>query len=420
MGFPPAGYNPAGKAVHSYTITKESIPVDFYAVCTPGLEPYAAWELKSLGLEAEPLFPPPPAKDPGNGAGEESGGITFQGTLRDLYRANLHLRTVGRVLVRFGSFKAASFGELRHQAARLPWERFLTPGRPVALRVACHKSRLYHQAAVAERVVGALGDRLGQPPPVRKAAEEDDGPGPQLIFVRLVENQCRVSLDSSGPLLHRRGYRLATAKAPLRETLACGMLLASGWEPVSPLLDPFCGSGTIAIEGALLALRMAPGRHRAFAFMDWPDFNQETWQGLLAEADRNVCPRVPIIQASDRDRGAVQAARENAARAGVADRIDFSCRAVSAVEPPPGPGWVVTNPPFGLRVSPGRDLRNLYAVLGTMLRTKCSGWQVALLGPDRRLVGQTGLEFSERAAFKTGGLAVKLWKSRVAGSADPP
>ncbi|MBI5583748.1 MAG: class I SAM-dependent RNA methyltransferase [Deltaproteobacteria bacterium] len=391
--------------------------MDFYVVCTPGLEPYTAWELKSLGLKVDLLSLPVRSPDVRDGAGEESGGIAFQGTLKDLYRANLHLRTAGRVLVRFGSFKAASFAELRHQAARLPWEQFLTAGRPVALRVACHKSRLYHQAAVAERVIGALGDRLGQPPPVRKAAEEDDGTGPQLIFVRLVENHCRISLDSSGPLLHRRGYRLATAKAPLRETLACGMLLASGWEPVSPLLDPFCGSGTIAIEGALLALNKAPGRNRTFSFMDWPAFSKETWQALLAEAGRGRRAREPLIQASDRDRGAVRAARENAERAGVADRIVFSCRAVSDVEPPPGPGWVVTNPPFGLRVSPRNDLRNLYAVLGKILQTKCPGWQVALLGPDRRLVGQTGLRFAEKAAFRTGGLAVKLWQTRVEGSA---
>jgi putative N6-adenine-specific DNA methylase len=237
-----------------------------------------------------------------------------------------------------------------------------------------------------------------------------------LIFVRLLENHCLISLDSSGPLLHRRGYRQATAKAPLRETLAAGMLLAAGWDGRAPLLDPFCGSGTIPIEGALLASGMAPGRHRYFSFMDWSAFNPKLWKQLVAEADRAVRSRGPVIQASDRDRGAVQAARENAERAGVIDRIDFSCRALSALEPPTGPGWVVANPPFGLRVSAGRDLRNLYATLGKILKTKCTGWQAALLSPDQRLAGQTGLRLVEKASFKTGGLAVKLWYGRVAES----
>jgi putative N6-adenine-specific DNA methylase len=402
-------------------LTLNSGPLlDLYAVCHPGLESYTSLELHSLGLKAAP--PSSQTTDPESPetAEEEAGGVTFQGTLTGLYRANLRLRTASRVLVRLGSFRAASFPELRHQAARLPWERYLTPGSPVALRVACHKSRLYHQAAVAERVIGALGDRLGQAPPLRKAVGEDEGPGPQLIIVRLMENHCQISLDSSGPLLHRRGYRQATAKAPLRETLASGMLLASGWEGTAPLLDPFCGSGTIAIEGALLAYGIAPGRNRAFAFMDWPDFNRRRWNALLTEADRGRRRRGPMIQASDRDQGAIRFARENAERAGVADRIDFSCRPVSAVEPPPGPGWVVTNPPFGLRVSPRRDLRNLYAVLGKTLMTKCPGWQAALLAFDPRLVGQTGLRFTERAAFKTGGMPVKLWQTRLAEAGLSP
>jgi putative N6-adenine-specific DNA methylase len=394
--------------------------LNLYAVCSPGLEPYTAIELQAQGLKGEPWPPRTMDAEAPEPASDESGGVTFQGTPSDLYRANLHLRTASRILVRLGSFKASSFPELRHEAARLPWERFLTAGSPVALRVTCHKSRLYHQAAVAERVIGALGDRLGQTPPVGKLGEEDEGPGPQLIIVRLLENHCQISLDSSGSLLHRRGYRLATGKAPLRETLAAGMLLASGWKGESPLLDPFCGSGTIAIEGALLAYGIPPGRNRPFAFMDWPGFNRQIWKKLLAEADRSVHPRGPRIQASDRDQGVVRAARENAFRAGVAERIDFSCRPISAVEPPPGPGWVVTNPPFGVRVSPRNDLRNLYAVLGKFLQTKCPGWQAALLASDRRLVGQTGLRFADRASFKTGGMPVRLWQTRLAEAGLSP
>ena len=137
---------------------------------------------------------------------------------------------------------------------------------------------------MAERATGAIGDRLGKPSPLHKYQEDSSADLAQLIVVRLVNNLCTVSIDSSGALLHRRGYRLATAKAPLRETLAAAIVMASGWDSISPLLDPFCGSGTIPIEAALLARRIPPGGRREFAFMDWPNFDPEIWGKLLAEA----------------------------------------------------------------------------------------------------------------------------------------
>ena len=161
--------------------------------------------------------------------------MLFQGELDDLYRANLHLRSANRVLVRAGEFYAAAFSELRKKAGRLAWERYLAPGQPVRLSVTCRKSRLYHSDAVAERVAGAIGDRLGKPRRCSRPTKKMRRTRPQLVVVRLVRDLCTISVDSSGELLHRRGYRLATAKAPLRETLAAGMLLASGWD-----LTPRC------------------------------------------------------------------------------------------------------------------------------------------------------------------------------------
>ena len=166
----------------------------YFAVCTPGLEPYTAGELEGLGLPVDQGFPRPGAV--GNLGGLDGGGwgIPFRGPLPDLYRANLLLRTASRVLVRFGDFQAASFPELRRKAGNLPWEKFIRPGAPVTLRVACHKSRLYHQGAVAERVAGAIEDRLGQIPPVLPGNEEGES-GPQMILVRLVNNEVTISLD---------------------------------------------------------------------------------------------------------------------------------------------------------------------------------------------------------------------------------
>lgn len=375
----------------------------YFAVAAPGLEAVTAAELRGLGLlhDAEPIIEP--------------GGAAFEGQRAALYRANLMLRTASRVLVRLGEFYAAAFPELRKKASRLPWERYLSPGQPVALRVTCHKSKLYHSGAVAERVMGAIGDHLDRAAEMVKAYESDEGPEPgaQLVVVRLVNDLCTISIDSSGDLLHRRGYRLAAAKAPLRETLAAAMLIASGWDGASALLDPFCGSGTIPIEAALMARGVAPGSARRFAFMDWPGFDMGRWQGLLASVKPREDAPMPVIQASDRDAGAVKMAQANAERAGVAEYIEFNQRAVSAVEPPAGPGWVVTNPPYGLRVSANQDLRNLYAQLGNVLRARCPGWQAAILSSDLKLLGQTRLKLDTSFSFINGGVNVRLGRGVV-------
>ncbi len=381
----------------------------FFAVVEPGLETFAAGELKSLGLLSSPVR-----------NAQTTGGVAFQGDMRALYRANLHLHCASRVLVSLGKFYAAAFSELHKKAARLSWESYLHPGQPVAVRVTCHKSRLYHSGAVAERVVKAIGDRLGRVLQVVKPGDEEADMPAQLVVVRLVRDRCTIRVDSSGALLHRRGYRLATAKAPLRETLAAGMLLASGWDRRAPLLDPFCGSGTIPIEAARMAAGISPGSGRRFAFMDWPHFQADLWEGLFAEAkSAEDLSRIPPILASDRDAGAVASAQDNAGRAGVGDLIQFSQRAVSAIDPPArGMGWVVTNPPYGVRVSKRKDLRNLYAQIGHVLLEKCPGWQAAILCSDIALLGHSGLGLDISLALVNGGVRVRLGRGRIGGEAE--
>jgi putative N6-adenine-specific DNA methylase len=373
-----------------------------FAVVAPGLEPFTARELVRLGHPEGGV-----AVDPAGG------GVAFSGDRAALYRANLRLRTASRVLLRVGSFRAAAFSELRKKAARLPWEELIARGRPVAVRAACRKSKLYHSDAVAERVTGAIADRLGAAVErARPSDDEADAPA-QLVLARIVDDVCTLSVDASGALLHRRGYRLATAKAPLRETLAAGLLAASGWDGASPLVDPFCGSGTILVEGALAALGRAPGGNRRFAFMDWPSFDAPLFARLRAEADAPGAAPLPPIAGSDRDAGAVRMAAENAARAGVADGIRFERRAVSSLEPPPGKGAVVTNPPYGRRVGEGRELRDLYARFGDVLRERCAGWKIALLCPDARLIAATRLGLDTSLSFSNGGLRVKVARGIV-------
>jgi putative N6-adenine-specific DNA methylase len=379
-----------------------------FAVTAPGLEPFTSAELTALGL-----YPQPTAAITGPGeAKEESGGLEFEASTTDLYRTNLMLRTANRIIYRLGEFTAVSFPELRKKAERLPWEAVLRPGQPVALRVTCHKSKMYHSGGVAERVAGAIADHLGKVSPVMKF-DENVAPLPQLIIVRFSHDTCTISADSSGELLHRRGYRLETAKAPLRETLAAGLLMASGWDGSSPLLDPFCGSGTIAIEAALMAGRIAPGKNRRFAFMDWPDFDEKKWKHVLARAGSlEVHSHTPIL-ASDRDAGAIQIAQNNAERAGVLDRIQFDCKAVSAIEPQAKPGWMVTNPPYGVRVSPDKDLRDLYARLGDVLRKQCPEWNTGILCNSDILMGQTHLNRVGKIHLINGGIPVNLYCGKV-------
>jgi putative N6-adenine-specific DNA methylase len=253
----------------------------------------------------------------------------------------------------------------------------------------------------------AAGSRAGGS---GEAAGEDDVDDDenQLVVVRVLHDRCTISIDSSGALLHRRGYRLATAKAPLRETLAAALLLAGEWDPLTPLVDPMCGSGTIAIEGALLARRIAPGLRRSFSFAGWPEFDVALWDRLLDEARSLVLPRAPaVIQGSDRDAGAIEAARANAERAGVSADVEFTRRALSAIEPPAGPGWLVTNPPYGARVGESDRLRNLYSQLGHVLRAKCPGWTVALLSADSRLDSRLGVDLRTALKTRNGGIAVR-------------
>ncbi len=371
---------------------------DLFAACAPGFEAVCANELLSLGI-ANPRAVP--------------GGVEFRGFRTHIYKVNLGSRTTERVLLRLDEFRALTFKELQQKAKRVEWEKYLRPGQPVSIRATCRKSRLIHSDAVAERMTGAISERLGRAPKLAPANKDAQAAQSPLIVVRIVDDVCTLSLDTSGALLHFRGYRQATAKAPLRETLAASMLLASGWTGDQPLLDPFCGSGTIPIEAALIARHIAPGRQRRFAFTEWPNFNRAAWEDLLAQADQSALAKAPAsIHGSDRDAGAIEACRANAGRAGVLNDIEFERRAVSAIEPI-GPGWMVTNLPYGHRIGEDKDLRNLYAQFGKVLRTKCAGWHVALLAGSAQLQSQLNLDFGEAIRINNGGISVSFAQADV-------
>jgi putative N6-adenine-specific DNA methylase len=376
-----------------------------FAACAPGLEALLLAEVAAL---------------PGAAAARSvAGGVEVEGDLGLLYRMGLELGLALKLLVRLGRFEARHFGALVDGAAAAPWERWLAPGAAVAIRASCARSRLYHSGAVAERVQTAIEQRLGGSVRVPdKAAspgdgvgDGDDGAAAMQVQVRLAEDVCTLSIDAGGAPLHRRGYRQATGKAPLREDLARALLLLSGWDRATPLVDPFCGSGTILIEADLLARRLPPGAGRAFAFERAPGFDAARWQAARTAALAAAAPpeRAPRLLGSDRDPGAIAAAQGNAARAGAGhiELVQAPLGGAPAFAAPPGPaGALVTNPPWGQRTGRDRTLLALYQSLGTRARGLPADWRVALAVADPRLGAATGLGVESRLMTDAGGVKV--------------
>ena len=384
--------------------------MEIFAATAPGLESIAAGELKALGIRGS----------------QQPGGVSFNGDNRSLYLANLHLRTPSRVIVRLGQFHASTFYELERRLKKIQWTNFLLTESTIDVRVTCRKSRLYHSDAVAERVVSAISDAgvHVQSQAHDDVLADDEGEGaigeaPQLFVVRIVNDQCEISADSSGELLHRRGYRQEVAKAPLRETLAAAMILASGWRPGTPLVDPMCGSGTIPIEAAMIARQIPPGLRRKFGFMQWPSFDAALWKELISKAENEIVPTASgrAILGADRDAGATAAAARNAERAGVSSDVQLATQPVSAtldsLSDLDEEGWVLTNPPYGIRVGE-RDLRNLYARLGSIVEKK-RGWRLGVLAAEPALARQARVTLRSRFETRNGGIPVQFLASEKAG-----
>jgi len=378
-----------------------------YGICAPGLEHLTAAEL-TVGASVGAIEP---------------GGVAFTAPPGILYAANLQLRTASRIIVRVAQFHASSFAELEKEARHVAWARWVPSGGAVHFRVTSHTSRLYHQDAVAERLERAVVAAVPGARPVRAPSEtdalDDDVsalPGVQRFLVRLVDDELTLSVDSSGGLLHRRGYRLASAKAPIRETLAAAMLLEMAWDGSVPLVDPLCGSGTIPIEAALLARRIPPGWRRRFAFENWPEFKPTAWEYVRGEAEKEIRDRAaaPIV-AADRDAGAVEACTANAERAGVAGDLSILRAALTKTLSEPDvtalpSGLVLTNPPYGVRVGESGRLRDLYASLGNALRGPLAAWSLGFVTSDPGLAAATGLPVEPRLDTATGGLRIRLYR----------
>ena len=356
--------------------------IDAFVVVVPGLEQLLLEEVQRLGVR--------PAR-------AVRGGVECTITWPQLWAINLRSRLATRVVVRVARFHADGFFSLQKGLQAVDWSAWLAADAGVAVAATTDKvSKLYHSVAVEERVVEALGRPLGA----------------QAVQVRVQRDLVTVSLDASGAPLHHRGWRGPAGKAPMRESLAAALVLASGWDAKSPLVDPFCGSGTVAIEAAMIARRMAPGRNRSFAFEQWPSFDADGWQRLLRGADGDVVEKCPPIIASDRDAGAIAAVVENAPRAGVGANVEAVQRTVSDLVLPARAGWLVSNPPYGHRVGGqgggDKDLRNLYDRFGAVLRERATGWHVALLASHDTPVNRLKLPLQPALETANGGIDVTV------------
>jgi putative N6-adenine-specific DNA methylase len=366
-----------------------------FAIAAPGLEPLLEQELTGLSIKCQAV----------------PGGVEWTGSESSIAIANLWSRLATRVVVRIGEFRARTFFELERHAKKVEWDKYIGPNAAVQFRVTARKSKLYHTGAIAERLEQAIGRKLKRDIVVAGTEDDDEGDAQgQLFIVRVERDEMVISADTSGSLLHRRGYRQAVAKAPLRETMAAAMVRGAGWNARSPVVDPMCGSGTIAIEAAMIARKIPPGLDRKFAFLDWPGADVARWNALVEHARGQTLAKSPVaIGASDRDAGAIEAAKSNAQRAGVADDIQFAVRSISdAVPVGKGAGLLITNPPYGERVGDNRTIRNLYAQLGNVARAKFDGWTLAMLSPGKALEGEMKIPLEEKFKTSNGGIPVRL------------
>ncbi|WP_424980638.1 THUMP domain-containing class I SAM-dependent RNA methyltransferase [Leisingera sp. S232] len=361
---------------------------EIFLTAAPGLEQALLAEAKELGFAAPKAVP---------------GGVTVQGGWVDVWRANLSVRGAARVLARIGEFRAFHLAQLDKRSRKFPWGDVLRPDVPVKVEVATNKkSKIYHAGAAAQRVEKAISETLGAP--VTKDAE-------LTVKLRIEDNLCVFSVDTSGEGLHKRGHKSAVGKAPMRENLAALFLRECGFDGREPVVDPMCGSGTFVIEAAEIAKALLPGRSRRFAFENLATFDAAAWEelkqtGAVQETDL-------LFYGSDRNTGAVEMSSANAERASVADITQFTQAAVSDLQRPEGPpGLVIVNPPYGARIGNKKLLYALYGALGQVLMERFSGWRVGIVTSETSLAKATNLPFLPFGApVAHGGLKIRLFKT---------
>ncbi len=322
---------------------------EFISPCHFGMEAVLKREINDLGCDIVRV---------------EDGRVTFSGGAGTVCRANIHLRTTERVLLKAGEFHAETFDELFEAVKAIPWENYLpADARFWVAKASSIKSKLFSPSDIQSIVKKAIVERLKQSYGI-SWFQETGAAYPLRVFLN--KDEVTVGLDTSGDSLHKRGYRILSSRAPLTETLAAAIILLTPWKADRILVDPFCGSGTIPIEAAMISARMAPGLRREFRAQDWTNLiAPRLWEDAREEAWDQVDPSVETrIQGFDIDGEIVRAARENAKRAGVDGLIHFQQREVSGLSHPKKYGFIITNPPYGERMEEREALPEIYRQMG--------------------------------------------------------
>jgi putative N6-adenine-specific DNA methylase len=336
------------------------------------------------------------------------GGVSFAGDRALLYRANLWLRTAVRVLWPILEATVVSPDELYYAVRGVDWSRYLTPEHTLAVDCNVRDSRITHSKYAALRVKDAICDQFVERGGARPSVDVDT---PMLGFnLHIYRNQAVLSLDSSGESLHKRGYRPILTKAPLNEALAAAIVLRTGWHGEAAFADPMCGSGTLPIEAAWIALHRPPGlTRRRFGFMGWMDYDVELWTSLRDEVRRGVGKVLPCpIAGSDIRGDAVSFAITNARAAGIGNLLRFHKQDLRDFRPPTETGVIVCNPPYGERIGEERELVGLYRLLGEVFSERCRGWTMWVFTGNPRLAQAIGLTAVEEVPLFNGKIPCRL------------
>lgn len=361
---------------------------NYFAACGRGLEPAVVQELEGLGVR---------------GIVERRGGVAFRGDLRDGYRACLWLRSAIRVQEEILSAQIHDADGLYAAVAGVDWDRWLTPDHTLAIFASIRDAPAFrHSGFVALRSKDAIVDQQRERHGRRSSVDRER---PDLP-IKLVLKKERLLLyrDFAGVSLHKRGYRPVQVKSPLNEATAAGLLIRSGWDRASPLVDPMCGSGSFVIEAALLASDCAPGIQRSFAFQRWSDFDGTLWDALHEEARGRIKPQLDFpLAGADRHPGAIGIAKQSARRAQVAHLTAFHALDARDWRPPVRPAFVVCNPPYGERLGGDEaELTDSWRALSDFLRAECSGAEAWILSGNPEVTRHLRMRTSARVPVMNG------------------
>ena len=366
----------------------------YFATTSVGLEKALSGELERLGARA---------------IRRGGGGVSFRGDRTLMMSACLSLRAAHRVLWMLGEFDApdldALYAGVRNVAR---WTGLITPERTLAVHATTRDSTIRDTRILAMKTKDAIVDVIRDAHGERPSVDRRD---PDVrVHLRLVRDRASIGLDAAGESLHVRGYRTEAGPAPLRETLAAGVLSLLAWDGSSPLVDIFCGSGTLCIEAALIAGRRDPGLlGRRYGFERWPGHREERFERLLDEAERRIRPPSGVIRGYDISKRAVDTALANVERAQVQSRVVIKRADALDLRPPDGPpGLLVGNPPYGERMGDTKSLLPLYTSLGRTLKARFAGWRLGLILADKRFEEALGLEATRTWRLKQGPLDVGL------------